>query len=237
LAGEASSQQGRSQIHAVELRPGTPSWFIAGDDIKLEVSADSFSLLQPAHVRVFAGRKENLPSLGTPTADGCREYLTSVYSFGFRRELLTVQGQTDRSWLAAQEGKYAPGYWVLVFESGAPRDGRVRIWEPDLRTYFSRGIEIEIRPDDYLVDRVAEEMASHRRDYMKWVEMAQRSEKCFELAEARQGSLTMYLASCGTPVGHEVNSSFAFIWSKGSFLSEDAPSQIGERMGFSMSAY
>jgi len=106
---------------------------------------------------------------------------------------------TDRSWLSpAEEKRYISGRWVLIFESGAPPDLRIKIGRQHADAYFSRGIEIEVTPDtSYLSDRVAQEVQENRRRYDELVQAVSSGVSgCLELADGGALGRVVYFAHC-----------------------------------------
>jgi len=186
------------RVTTVALLNASPTSFVANKDLRVDFDRTSLTSTASLQVRVFRGTKSELPGLGRDTPDGCLEYDTSLYRPGYSPGQMFVT-QTNRSWLSPRGDRaYASAQFVLVFELGGPRETRIKIARRDAVTYFSRGLEIEITPDAYLPDRVAQEIQQSQRRYERYVQrIATDPRGCLEVVDNRQALLTMDLVSCG----------------------------------------
>jgi len=187
------------QIQTIALRGVTPTSFQANKDLRIYVDPASLSSVHAFQVRVFAGTKSTLPHLGQLTPDGCLQYNTMVYPSPYYRQGEVYVTSTNRSWLSAPDRQhYVNGHFVLVFEVGAPRDLRIKIAMHDVEHYFSYGIEIEVTPDEYLPENVAQEVQNHINEYNAIVSTSA-ARGCLTVVKTKASAIFLNFASCNRP--------------------------------------
>lgn len=155
-----------AEVSAIVLADVRPVVFVAKQDLRFTVDPAALGS-GTFRVRVFRGTISTLPSLGVLRGDGCREYETTLFAPRYRAgsRQLRVAG-TNHGWLASNgHNGFASQTFVLIFENKGPNHPVIRIASRDLRAYFSRGVEITVRPDRYLPEMVEEQLESASANY------------------------------------------------------------------------
>jgi len=151
------------------------------------------------HVRAFRGQRTDFIEgrNGVPFGE-CLYYDTFVINPNFDASsgVVEVVRELSRWWL---NGNFLTEYWVLVFEPNDVRPDDFFLGRSDVRSYFSRGFEIAVKPTGMNQRQLQREIEMRRRYYESNPTPAagpRRVHDCFRVAHEGDTAL---IVACDPP--------------------------------------